>query len=93
MRNDNKKHVSLGELMGKDVGGGQIPTMKDLPKLLGEKMPHITFDRIGRMRLVNALAQRFGPSYRNLPHINNILKEFDNEVKYHNVIRMNKQES
>lgn len=90
MRNDSKGHASLNELMGDDMPA-QTPTLKDLPKLLGEKMPSVTYDRIGRMRLISALTQRFGQQYSNLPHISSMLKEFDNEVAYHNVIRRNKK--
>lgn len=93
MRNDSKGHVSLAELMGGSMSANKTPTLKDLPALLGEKMPEVSYDRIGRMRLTNALTQRFGPQYRNLPHISNILKEFDSEVAYHNVIRQNKARS
>lgn len=91
MRNDKKGHASLNELMGSSADSAKTLTLKDLPALLGEKMPAVTYDRIGRMRLVNALTQRFGVGYRNLPHVNNMLKEFDSEVDYHNVIRMNKR--
>lgn len=79
----------MSELMGKDAS--ENLTLEDLPKLLGEKMPEITHDRIGRIRLVNALTQRFGPSYKNLPGIAKLVEQFDRQVGLNNIIRMNKR--
>lgn len=64
--------------------------LKDLPKLLGEKMPELPRNRIGKFRLLNALSQRFGPGYTNIPMVSEILKQFDQEVETENVIRLNK---
>lgn len=83
------KPATLNELLGGQ--GSEVMSLKDLNKLLGEKMPDLPRNRIGKYRLVNALAQRFGPEYRNLPNVVNILKEFDQEMETENVIRMNKK--
>lgn len=84
------KPASLNELMGK-AGECEVMGVKDLPKLLGDKMPELPRTRIGKFRLINALQQRFGAGYMNIPMVKNILKEFDQEVDTENVIRRNKK--
>lgn len=84
----SQKPATLAELLGKDVGH---ISMADLPKLLGEKMPEIPKNRIGRYRLNNALKLRFGPGYKNIPGIKNILAEFDSEVSTENIVKLNKE--
>ncbi len=83
----SQKAVSLNELLGKtsdrEIG------MKDLPKILGEKMPDMPKNRVGRYRLMQALKVRFGPGFRNIPGVKNIIHEFDEEVKTENIIKMN----
>lgn len=77
------KKVSLGELMGKTGGAkGKNLSLDDLGDILGERMPKLEFNPIGRMRLTAALRVRFGDGYRNLPGINNILSEFDEEAAF-----------
>lgn len=82
------KPATLAELIGKDVGE---MSMNDLPKILGEKMPEMPYNRIGRFRLNNALKLRFGSGYKNIPGIKNILTEFDSHVETENVVKMNKE--
>lgn len=74
------KKVSLNELMGK--AGGKDLTLDHLGDLLGERMPKLEFTPVGRLRLVTALRNRFGESYRNLPGIDNIMKEFDDHASF-----------
>lgn len=81
---------SLGELMGK-AGEKKELGLKDLPDLLGEKMPELPANRLGRFRLINALQERFGAGFRNLPMVSKILKEFDENVETENTIRLNKK--
>lgn len=81
--------ATLAELMGKDMPSRLA--LVDLPVLLGEKMPEMPFNRIGRYRLNNALKMRFGPGYKNLPGVKSVLAEFDTNVKTENVIKMNKE--
>lgn len=88
MRPEGK--ASLGELMGK-AGEKEDLGLKDLPLILGEKMPDLPKNRIGKFRLVNALQQRFGPGFKNIPMVTKIMKEFDDEVETENVIRANKK--
>lgn len=89
MRSSDKP-ASLGELLGSAADSDNLG-VKDLPKILGEKMPELPKNRIGKFRLINALQQRFGPGFRNVPMVKNIIKEFDQEVNDENVIRINKK--
>lgn len=87
MRSENKP-ASLAELMGKTSG---TLGLHDLPKLLGDKMPSMPFNRVGKYRLHNALHLRFGPSYMNIPGVSNIVSEFEKNMKTENVVKMNKE--
>lgn len=82
--------AGLKELLG-SAGEKQNLGLKDLPEILGEKMPDMPKNRIGKFRLINALSQRFGPGFRNIPMVDSILKEFDDEMELENVIRLNKK--
>ena len=76
--------ASINELMGK--GGSRAKSkdlsLDDLHEILGERMPKLDFSPVGRYRLTTALRNRFGDNYRNLPGIDNILKEFDKETEF-----------
>lgn len=92
MRNSIKP-ASLGELLGEGYEHRDKLTLEDLPKLLGEKMPEIPFDRVGKIRLINALQMRFGGGFSDIPGVKNILQEFDKELKVASVIRMNRRKN
>ncbi len=83
----SQKPASLNELLGK-TSEGELE-LKDLPKILGEKMPELPYNRVGRYRLQNALKLRFGPGFRNIPGIKNLLHEFDEMVGIENVVKKN----
>jgi hypothetical protein len=88
---DAVKPPSLGELLG-DAGNHAEPLgLKHLPEILGEKMPELPKNRVGKYRLVSALKNRFGVGFRNIPGVKNILSEFDGHVEDENVIRANMQ--
>lgn len=78
------KKASLNELMGTAGGkaSGKSLSLDDLGELLGERMPKIQFSPVGKLRLTQALRKRFGDDYRNLPGIDNVLKEFDKETEF-----------
>ena len=79
------KKNTLNEIMGSrggDQKSGRKLSLDDLGDLLGEKMPKLEFHPVGRLRLTNALRNRFGDSYRNLPGIDDIMKEFDKEAEF-----------
>lgn len=82
--------ATLGELIGKPADSGDDLDLDDLPELLGEKMPELPHNRVGKYRLLNALKMRFGEGYRNIPGIKNIISQFDENVRTENVVRMNK---
>jgi len=85
------KLASLGELMGEGYEHRTELSCEDLPKLLGDKMPVITYDRVGKLRLVNALHQRFGPGYNNLPHVKQIMDHFEKEMHAETVVKLNRR--
>lgn len=81
------KNANLNELMGEGFEHRTKLTLEDLPKLLGHKMPEITFDRVGRIRLHHALEQRFGRDYMNMPHIQDLLKQHEEAMQVDKKIR------
>jgi len=85
--------ASLGELLGsasKEKSPNDF-SLEDLPELLGEKMPEMPKNRLGRFRLINALQQRFGNGYSNIPGVKKIISQFDQEIETENTIRLNKK--
>lgn len=81
------KPASLAELLGKSPGGKM--SVMDLPNLLGEKMPELPRNRIGKFRLGNALKMRFGAGYKNIPGIKDLIADFDKDVEAENIVKMN----
>lgn len=80
----SKSGVSLAELMGKDgaahASKGGL-TLDHLPHILGDAMPDLPRNALGRHRLVMAFTQRFGPNFRALPGVTSLMKQFDNEIE------------
>ena len=77
------RKATLAELMGKKGSEkGASLGLSDLPELLGEGMPDLKHTRVGRVRLVRALKQRFGDGFRSVPGVSGILKEFDKEKDF-----------
>lgn len=74
----SKLKVSLAELMGSQ--GAEGLSLKSLPSVLGEAMPELPRNAVGRHRLVRALQQRFGNNFRTLPGVKDLVKQFDDEV-------------
>lgn len=72
--------TTLNEIMGKN-GETKTISLSNLHEYLGEKMPSLEYHPMGRVRLIRALAMRFGPGYRNLPGVSALLKEFDDNAK------------
>lgn len=83
----NELPATLNEMMGK------VPeiSLATLPDILGEKMPELPFNRLGRMRLMRALRNRFGEGFRNIKGVKSLLAEFDTESKVRNVEKLNKE--
>lgn len=76
------KKASLSEIMG-SVGASKQGSLelRHLPQILGEGMPELPRNEVGRFRLVRALQQRFGDNFRSLPGVSDLVKQFDNEVE------------
>lgn len=72
--------------MQKPSGPGQMD-MDPIKRILGEDMPEITPTPLGRYRLITALKNKFGPSYRNYPQASEVLEHFDGELNYFSKIR------
>lgn len=72
---------SLNEIFGKDKGSKEEFDLGDLKELLGEKMPDMPYNRVGKVRLLRALRNRFGEGFRNMKQLQGLLKQFDHEVK------------
>ena len=85
---DSVKPASLGEMMGAGYEHRDKLTLADLPKLLGHKMPEITYDPVGRVRLHHALQARFGTDYVNMPHIQDLLKQHKEMMDTHMQAKM-----
>lgn len=79
------KKVSLAELMGSNAasqsGSGGMHLSR-LHEVLGEAMPELPRNPVGRHRLVRALNQRFGANFRSLPGVSDLVKQFDDEIEF-----------
>jgi hypothetical protein len=79
------KQASLNEIMGSagaEASGTKKLSMTDLPKLLGDGMPKLSFNHVGRLRVMRALKQRFGDGFRNVPGVSDIMKDFDSSLDF-----------
>lgn len=79
----SSRRPSLAEMMGvtaSQSGQAGTLTLKQLPKILGDGMPDLPKNQVGRHRLVRALQQRFGQNWRSLPGVKDLVKEFDRDV-------------
>lgn len=79
------KRASLAELMGKDASEGL--SLSKLPDILGEAMPELPKNAVGRHRLIRALQQRFGNNYRSLPGVKDLVSEFDKDVAFESKVK------
>jgi hypothetical protein len=82
-----KNKTSLSEVMGKKASDKKESLrLDDLSDILGEAMPELPKNNVGRFRLIRALQQRFGRNFKTLPGVKNLLHEFDEDVKYEQVM-------
>lgn len=84
------KRATLAEIMGTtaaQLGGSQSLSLKHLPKILGESMPELPRNSLGRHRLVRSLQQRFGNNWRALPGVKDLVREFDSEILFEGRVR------
>lgn len=85
-----KGRASLAELMGSGAANSATSgklTLEHLPHILGDAMPELPPNAIGRHRLTSALRQRFGDGYRSLPGISGLVSQFDEKIAYENKIQ------
>lgn len=82
------KKNSLAEIMGA-FGASQAGNLelKHLPQILGDGLPDLPRNSVGRYRLVSALRQRFGDNFRSLPGVSGLVKQFDDEIALEDKIR------
>jgi len=83
-----RSNVSLAEVMGsKAATSGSSMRLSNLADILGDAMPEMPKNGVGRHRLVRALQQRFGSNWRSLPGVKDLVKEFDRSVDMENKIK------
>jgi hypothetical protein len=77
----SKGKASLAELMG-SVGSEKSNKLelRHLPQILGDALPDLPRNQVGRYRLVKALQQRFGDNFRSLPGVSSLVEQFDSEI-------------
>lgn len=78
------KKASLAELMGitaSKAGGQGSLTLEQLPEILGDSMPALPKNAVGRHRLIRSLQQRFGSNWRGLPGVSDLVKQFDGAIQ------------
>lgn len=68
---------------------GMKTTMNTDPikNVLGDKMPALTPDALGKYRLLSALKNKFGPTFRNHPDAQASIKHFEKEYNYFKTLR------
>lgn len=78
-----ERKSSLAELMGADAAGkSEGLRLSQLPEILGDSMPELPKNPLGRHRLIRALQQRFGKNFRSLPGIKDLVKQFDDDIAF-----------
>jgi len=77
------KKFSLAEVMGTAAAGkGEGLRLSHLPEILGDAMPELPKNSLGRHRLIRSLQQRYGKNFRSLPGIKDLVKQFDDEIAF-----------
>lgn len=80
--------ATIGELIGKQH---KQVTPENLEEVMGLRMPSLSMDNVGKIRLLKAFRNRFGESFRNVPGVKEILTGFDKEIRLNRLIQMNKK--
>lgn len=84
------KKLSLAELMGSAGANGSM-ALSRLHEVLGHATPELPRNAVGRHRLMRALHQRFGPNFRALPGVKDIVQQFDSEVDFEGKVQRMRQ--
>ena len=61
--------------------------LKPIEKVLQPPLPEIEPTPLGRHRLIQALRNQYGPSYRNHKEVMKAIEHFDQEKKYFDLMR------
>lgn len=89
-----QRKASLAELMGTTAAfqgqNGQL-NLSQLPSILGDAMPELPRNAVGRHRLLRALQQRFGANFRALPGVGGLVDQFDGEIDFENRVQAMRQ--
>ena len=66
----------------------EIDELKPFREVLGDRMPgNISFDNVGRFKLMRAMRDRFGANFRNVEKARELMSFFDREVRYREVLK------
>lgn len=78
------KKVSLSEIMGRSGASKSESGLKleHLQELLGDSLPELPKNAVGRFRLIRSLQQRFGKNFRSLPGVGDLIKQFDGDLEF-----------
>lgn len=78
------KRAGLAELLGRAGADAARKGLRlaDLQEILGDAMPELPRDAVGRHRLIRSLKARFGPNFRALPGVSGLVSEFEEEIEY-----------
>lgn len=82
--------LTLKDMMRQDKAATESAPALDLgpiKKVLGDDHPPIDETQVGRIRLVRALAQKYGMGYRSNPDVKGALDHYDKEVKFLNLYK------
>lgn len=75
-----KENITVREMMGEEV-----PMKMDLSPIkeaLGEDLPEIPANSLGKIRLVKLLRNKYGINYRNFAPAIRALNHFESEMRY-----------
>lgn len=73
------EHTLFQELMKHQMPG--MFSMKRYHEELGEEVPHIPLNKIGKFRLQNVLRRKFGVDWKNHGTALKILRDFETKMK------------
>lgn len=56
--------------------------VQPIQQALGDDMPDVQMNQVGRMRLVDALSRKFGENFRAVPAAGKAIEHFDSEMGF-----------
>lgn len=79
--------ITQGPSYGSQAKAKSTMDLKPIQKVLGDQMPALTPDPLGRYRLMSALSKKFGPTFRSHPDSVSAIHHFEKEYNYFKTIR------